>query len=38
VQSLQGKRDVKGQVGLNLEEQEYILSSDFGIGENMSWD
>jgi hypothetical protein len=35
--SLQGKRDVKGQVGLNLQDGGTgILSSDFGIGENMS--
>jgi hypothetical protein len=36
--SLQGKRDVKGQVGLNLQDggTGIFLSSDFGIGENMS--
>jgi hypothetical protein len=32
------KRDVKGQVGLNLQDggTGIFLSSDFGIGENMS--
>jgi hypothetical protein len=37
-QAFKGNGDVKGQVGLNLQDggTGIFLSSDFGIGENMS--
>lgn len=38
-QAYKGKGDIKGQVGANIQDggTGVFVSSDFGIGENMSW-